>query len=152
MGYPNMDEKGKMMNEAMIPRSFRLLLELEKGEKGIGDQSISYGLAKGDDNSFTNWNATIIGPPGTCFDMGIYMLTLRCGDNYPQEPPQVRFTSKINMTCVNQSNGVVEPSKFAMLKNWNPACNIEALLTGLRHEMTTPANKKLKQPPEGSQY
>ena len=97
-----------------MPRTFRLYEELEKAEHAkLTDQSVSYGLDKGDDKSFTHWNGTIIGPPGTNFDMRIYMLSIECGENYPAIAPKIKFNSKINIPCVNQSNGEVT-NKFKM--------------------------------------
>lgn len=70
---------------AKMPRNFRLLEELEKGEKGLGagkveynsahtcllhtdilPEACSYGLADGDDMMMSNWNGTILGPPHVC--------------------------------------------------------------------------------------
>ena len=53
------------MERVVIPRSFKLLEELEKGEKGAGSQDgISWGLVDSEDNSLCQWNGTIFGPHG----------------------------------------------------------------------------------------
>ena len=93
----------------LVPRTFRLYEELEKGEKGqMGDQSVSYGLDDTTDNNFTNWNGTIVGPPNTNFDNRIYFVQITCGPQYPAVPMTAKFTSKINLPSVNQANGTVE--------------------------------------------
>lgn len=133
-----------------MPRTFRLYEELEKAEHAkLSDQSVSYGLNEGDDKSFTNWNGTIIGPPNTNFDNRIYMLTITCGDNYPAEAPKFKFNSKINIPCVDQSNGTVT-NNFKMFKPWNSTYTLETLLIGLKNEMI--ANKKSAQPADGEMY
>lgn len=135
-----------------VPRNFRLLEELEHGEKGQGSGMVSIGLRDGDDIMLRYWNGTILGPPGSSFENRIISLELFCDENYPRVPPNVKFISKVNLPSANPTNGVVDRSRFACFAQWNSKTTMERVLLELRNEMGSPQNRKLPQPPEGSTY
>ncbi|CAH8386941.1 unnamed protein product [Eruca vesicaria subsp. sativa] len=141
--------------KVVVPRNFRLLEELERGDKGIGDGTVSYGMDDADDDDdiyMQSWTATILGPHnGTAYEGKIFQLKLFCGKEYPESPPIVRFHTRINMPCVNPETRVVEPSLFPMLANWRREYTMEDILVNLKKEMMTSHNRKLAQPPEGTE-
>jgi ubiquitin-conjugating enzyme E2 variant len=132
-----------------------LLEELDKFEKGSGDMNISAGLVNPEDIFLTDWNCSILGVDGTAFQERFYELRVTATDQYPDVPPVVKFKSRCNMACVNQSNGVVDlvQVRSGELRNgWHRDITIEMTLKAVRAEMQSSANKRLPQPPDGQQY
>ena len=131
--------------------------------------SVSMGLVDPDDIFLSEWNGSILGPQGvriickisfsfiyksliqTIFEFRLYALRISCSPDYPVKPPIVRFVSKINMSSVNQSNGLVL-SDLPALANWNRNGTIESILVSLKQLMTAPNNRRLAQPPEGTNF
>jgi ubiquitin-conjugating enzyme E2 variant len=132
-----------------VPRNFRLLEELEHGEKGQGNPMVSVGLRDSDDILLRYWNGTIIGPPGTAFENRILCLDIYCDENYPKAPPTLKFSSKVNLPCVTDK-GVVDMGR--LFRQWDKRVTMEGCLLELRKEMANPANKRLPQPVEGTNY
>ena len=58
----------------------------------------------------------------TAFENRMYSLRMECSAEYPDKPPSIRFTSRINMSCVS-SNGAVSIEILQSVQIPNKFCN-----------------------------
>ena len=94
-----------LVKSCLEPRTFKLYEELEGAEKGTGDPACSLGLDDANDQTFTTWNASIIGQHGN-FDGRFLSIRVVCGEDYPNCAPVVKFVNKVNLPCVGADGTV----------------------------------------------
>ncbi len=87
----------------------------------------------GDD--LLKWEATIIGPPDSCYEGGLFKLSIEFPENYPFKPPKVVFTTRIYHPNINRSGSICLD---ILNKNWSPALTASKLLLSISSLLTDP--------------
>lgn len=148
---------------SLLPIVFGTRLASSRAELKSTDKYILYiyiysrdddNNARTDDNDdLRYWNGTILGPMQSSFENRIYSLRIEAGERYPMQPPTVTFVTKINLpSCVDGQTGKVDLGKIGVTRGWTPQNSISDVLGAIFHAMARQENRKLPQPPEGTEF
>ena len=72
-----------------------------------------------------HWQATIMGPPDSPYQGGVFFLNVHFPTDYPCKPPKCTFTTKIYHPNINGNGSIC----LDILKDqWSPALTISKVL------------------------
>lgn len=85
----------------------------------------------------------IEGPSKTCYEGGIFKLSIDLPQNYPHEPPVIRFQTPIYHPNIDDGGRICldilnSSNKDPHGERWSPARNIYTALTSIRYLMQHP--------------
>ena len=86
-------------------------------------------------NNLFIWKANFKGPSDTPYENGIFHLNIVFPENYPFQPPKVKFITKIYHCNINSKGGIC----LDILKNeWSPALTISKVLLSISSLLNEP--------------
>jgi len=87
-----------------------------------------------DTNIFV-WQATLMGPPNSPYDGGLFFLNIQFPPNYPFKPPIVKFQTKIYHCNINSKGEICLDT---LQNNWSPVLSISKVLLSISSLLTDP--------------
>ncbi|EDO07423.1 Ubiquitin-conjugating enzyme family protein [Babesia bovis T2Bo] len=88
------------------------------------------------ENNIFKWKGYIKGPIQTPYEGGLFILNIDIPDDYPYNPPKIRFETKIWHPNISSETGAI---CLDILKNeWSPALTLRTALLSIQALMSTP--------------
>merc|ERR1711988_1923067 len=117
----------------VMPDKVRLQKELKDILAGSEDSGVSAEVV-GDDLS--HWKGTLKGPEGTPYEGGVFVVDIRLDDDYPYNPPKMKFDTRLWHPNVSSQTGAI--CLDILKKEWNPALTIRTTLHSLQALLCAP--------------
>ncbi len=83
-----------------------------------------------------HWKAVIKGPPDTVYDGGKFQIDIVIPDEYPYQPPKMKFDTKIWHPNVSSVTGAI--CLDILKKEWSPALSVRTALLSIQALMCCP--------------
>ena len=101
---------------------------LQKELQGLNENSIEYVSAAPNDEDIFNWTATIVGPPETPYEGGIFTVFIKFPSDYPFKPPKVQFSTPVYHPNINSKGDICLNT---LRDRWSPALTITKVLLSI---------------------
>ncbi len=101
---------------------------LQKELQGLQESPIGYVSAAPNDEDIFNWTATIIGPPETPYEGGVFTVLIKFPRDYPFKPPRIQFLTPVFHPNINRKGDIC----LNILRDkWSPALTISKVLLSI---------------------
>eukprot|EP00164_Ancoracysta_twista_P000706 GFYU01000931.1.p1 GENE.GFYU01000931.1~~GFYU01000931.1.p1 ORF type:complete len:149 (-),score=41.25 GFYU01000931.1:466-912(-) len=111
------------------------LKRITKELKDLQKDPPSHCSAGPDGDDLFRWKGTIMGPPDSPYQSGVFNLNIHFPADYPFKPPKISFATKIYHPNVNSNGGIC----LDILRDqWSPALTISKVLLSICSLLTDP--------------
>ena len=117
-----------------LARIKKELKDIQSSESKTSSSNITAELVSS--NDFTHWKGTITGPKDTPYETGIFTIDIKIPNDYPFQPPKMKFITKIWHPNISSQTGAI---CLDVLKDeWSPALTLRTTLLSLQALLSSP--------------
>ena len=101
---------------------------LQKELQGLHENPIGYVSAAPNNDDIFNWTATILGPPETPYEGGVFTVLINFPPDYPFRPPKIRFSTPVFHPNINKKGDICLST---LRDKWSAALTISKVLLSI---------------------